>query len=373
MTARSGIGAQMGFGLETVWGTAVAPTVFHPFTEESLSLDNERLESEGIIAGARTRRSYQWEPGGVTVSGSTGMDLPTTDTGLLLRLMMGGASSADGSFTPADLESGTIQIGTPDATDGTVRPRTYAGMKCSSWEIAATAGEYATLGIDWVGKHEILHRTVADGATNSNTTVTSATAVFDESDIGKPISGTGIPAATTITAVASATSVTISAAATATATGVTLTIGLALTSASYAAAPSWFGFYDATVTIAGTAYSTQELTIAGDNGLDADRRYLGTRTIGEPLEAGLRAYTGSINSEFFSDAAYRRFVRGDEAALVATFTKGARSLVITQNVRFDGETPNVGSREIVKQNLPYTSVGPTTDAGAITMALDTVA
>lgn len=67
-------------------------------------------------------------------------------------------------------------------------------------------------------------RTVTDGATNTNTTVTSATAAFDNRDIKALISGTGIPAGAYIVAINSATSVTISAAATATATGVTLTI-----------------------------------------------------------------------------------------------------------------------------------------------------
>lgn len=68
-------------------------------------------------------------------------------------------------------------------------------------------------------------RTVADGATNTNTTVTSATAAFTAADRGVSIVGAGIPAGATIVTVGSATSVTISAAATATATGVTLTIG----------------------------------------------------------------------------------------------------------------------------------------------------
>jgi len=68
-------------------------------------------------------------------------------------------------------------------------------------------------------------RQVTDGATNSNTTVTSATASFNSGDIGRGISGTGIPVGAIITAFASATSVTISAPATATATGVTLTLG----------------------------------------------------------------------------------------------------------------------------------------------------
>lgn len=68
-------------------------------------------------------------------------------------------------------------------------------------------------------------RVVADGATNTNTTITSATLGFSKNDIGRPITGTGIPAGTVISAVTNATTATISKAATATATGVTFTLG----------------------------------------------------------------------------------------------------------------------------------------------------
>jgi hypothetical protein len=65
-----------------------------------------------------------------------------------------------------------------------------------------------------------------DGATTSGSaTVTSATAAFTQADVGRTISGAGIPAGATIVAVGSATSITMSANATATASGVTITIG----------------------------------------------------------------------------------------------------------------------------------------------------
>ncbi len=70
-------------------------------------------------------------------------------------------------------------------------------------------------------------RTVTDGATNSNTTVTSATAAFTSLDVGSGISGAGIPAGATIVSVTNGTTVVISAAATATATGVTITVSRA--------------------------------------------------------------------------------------------------------------------------------------------------
>lgn len=67
-------------------------------------------------------------------------------------------------------------------------------------------------------------RFVTDGATNTNTTVTSATAAFTSADVGSFVTGAGIPAGATIASVTNGTTVVPSSAATATATGVTLTI-----------------------------------------------------------------------------------------------------------------------------------------------------
>lgn len=373
MTARSGLAATLGFGDETTWGVPVAPTVFHPFVNESLVLNVGRFNSESIIPGARVLRSTQWNPSTTDVTGSIALELPDQDTGLLLKHMMGGSSAADGSFTPADLPAGlTVQVGRPNSTDGTVVPFTYSGCKVSSWEIAFEEGQNVTLGLDILGKQEIGHRTVTDGVTtNSDATVTSATAVFDESDVGKPISGTNIPAATTIASVTSATSAELSANATGSGTGVTFTIGIAATSPSYTSGLGYFSYYEAAVTLAGSSFRVKSGTLSGSNALADDRYFAGQRFRDEALENNLREYTGTLSTEFFSDTAYRRFVTGTEAALVLAFTKGARSLTATCNVRFDGTTPNVADRGIIQQELPFVCVGPTTDAGALTFTLDT--
>ena len=68
-------------------------------------------------------------------------------------------------------------------------------------------------------------RVVTDGVTtNSDATITSATAAFTATDVGATVTGTGIPGSTTILSVTSATEVELSANATATDTGVELTI-----------------------------------------------------------------------------------------------------------------------------------------------------
>lgn len=60
--------------------------------------------------------------------------------------------------------------------------------------------------------------------TNADATLTSATAAFTSDDVGKGITGAGIPVATTILSVTNATTIEMSASATATASGVSVTI-----------------------------------------------------------------------------------------------------------------------------------------------------
>jgi hypothetical protein len=80
-------------------------------------------------------------------------------------------------------------------------------------------------------------RAPTDGVTtNLSATVSSATAAFVSTDVGKTITGTGIPASTTILSVTSSTVAVLSAACTATATGITFTIGGAFTVTGPAAA-----------------------------------------------------------------------------------------------------------------------------------------
>ena len=91
-----------------------------------------------------------------------------------------------------------------------VPPLSWVGYNYGVWSVVAPAN---------------MGRTVADGTTASNTTVTSATAAFaSPADVGANIAGPGIPSGATITQVNSATSVTISVAATATASSLALTI-----------------------------------------------------------------------------------------------------------------------------------------------------
>lgn len=81
------------------------------------------------------------------------------------------------------------------------------------------------------------------GTTNASTALTGPSGTFSKSDVGRPVSGTGIPAGTTLAAVASSTAATLSTNATATGT-ITLTIGQQATNAGQSLADvNAVGFY----------------------------------------------------------------------------------------------------------------------------------
>lgn len=373
--ARSGISAQIGFAVESTYGVAATPTVFVPFVSESLRSERERIKSESIIAGRRTRTSEQVNEGNVMVSGDIQLELYPDDFLKLLKVAFGTVSTTGSDpythvFTPADTfsDSLTIQVGRP-GVGGTVHPFTYVGCKIISWEIAGSQGEYVTVGISVLAKREIDHRQVTDGVTtSSDATVTSASAAFTSEDVGKPISGTGISAGTTIASVTSATSIELSAAATASGTGVTLDIGVPLASASITAQRPYH-FIDAAVTAAGSTVKAKSFTISGAVALADDRRFLGTRYIDEPIENELMEFSGSVEAEFIDMTQYRRYTNFEEFDVSVAITSGADSVTITGNAYYIGETPQVSGRAIIPQNLPFEFVSDDDDAATMTVTV----
>lgn len=122
--------------------------------------------------------------------------LPNGGTGLGVVAKPGAATVAEVIVAPGQV----LEVNVGDAI----------GYNYGVWAVVPAAG---------------LGRSVADGATNTNTTVTSATAAFNNPlDNGAIIAGPGIPSGTTISSVTNGTTVVISVAATATATGQPLTI-----------------------------------------------------------------------------------------------------------------------------------------------------
>lgn len=310
MTTASGLESQLGFATESAFGTYETPDNFLEFTSESLKLERERIDSMGIRAGRRVL--HRWAAGVQRVTGDIELELGPQGSGTLLKHMFGGVGTSGASdpythtFTPGQLDDKSLTIQfNRPDIDGTDRVFSYLGCSVTSWELACAVNEYLKLTCSIFGSHEDTAQSLA--------------------------------------------------------------------SATYPTGYSPFVFTQGSLTIAGGAYDIKEFTLTGDNGLATDRHFIQASNPERPKiakEANRRQYGGTLISDFEDLTAYNRFVSGTEAALVLTFTQSAsRSLVITCNVRFDGETPNVSGYELLEQSLPFVCTSGTSDAAAITAVL----
>lgn len=139
------------------------------------------------------------------------------------------ATSATAAFTSADV--GCPIYGTNIARN-TVIATVSSGttILLSQPAVGTGSGQTADIaGSAWIWTRPLSHRsgqrTVFDAATNTNTTVTSATAAFVAQDVGAWVIGPGITSGTTIASVTNATTIVLSQAAGATATARMLSIG----------------------------------------------------------------------------------------------------------------------------------------------------
>lgn len=315
MALGSGLAAQFGFVSETTYGTAVTVTKFVPLLNEAVAADYERIESEGIIAGARVLKTGQWASGINRVGGEVGLELFQQGMGTLFRHMFGSVTSSvtanigTHTFSPGDLtgQSMTVQIGRPQV-GGVVTPFTYAGAKVASWELGIAADAAVTLGLDLIAKSE-----------TTGTALASATYLTDAQ---KPFF-----------------------------------------------APAG-GFV--TMSISGSSVNVRELTIAGDNGLSDERLVVGSVYIDEPLEAARREYTGTATLEFSSTAQYQRFAQGGEYPIVVSMiASSSAGFSVTMNARFDSGVPAVDGPDIIVVDADYKCVATsmTNDATAISATL----
>jgi len=308
----SGIEAQFGYAEESTYNTPVTVTRFHEFVSEGIKFEKNRIKSNGLRAGRRISR--RWAPGTQKASGPITLELPPGGIGLLLKHAIGsvtttGAGPYTHTFVPdsRDGESLTVQIGRP-STDGTLNPFTYSGVKISSWSLKASIDEYVTATFNTYGAAE-------------------------ESDSG--------------------------------------TIPLA--SAVYPADDDPFVFTDAQVTVDGVVHCFTDIDLSYESSLKEDRYFMcpnSGATPDEPLDNGEIEVSGTLAGDFDDLTLYNIYKTDTEVPLVLTFAaSGGLSLVITMNVRFDGETSTVDGPEILDESISFMATSDTSDAAAFTAVL----
>jgi hypothetical protein len=162
----SGLGASLGFGVESTPGTEVVPTAWYEFLDESLVLEPTYLDSAGLKQGqaykrgARTQISRYDVSGditiehfdrGVSATGGKGM-------GLLWHYALGspatgaqqlGATTAYQQVHIPGTTDGlslTCEVGRPQAASPYTSNRFgYSGIKFGGWEFSCSDGQLAQL------------------------------------------------------------------------------------------------------------------------------------------------------------------------------------------------------------------------------------
>lgn len=305
----SAIDSQLGFSPETTAGTRVAPATFLEYTDERLVFHKDRIVSKGMKAGRR--RQSRWRPGKQWVDGQLSLELGPQSVGKLFKWMFGAVNtSGAGPYTHV-------------FTDGTLDDE-FLTIQIAKPDEAGTIRVHEYQGCQCTGWQ-----------------LTSKVNEFVKLQLS--IYGMNEDRSQT------------------------------LASASYPATWNPFTFISGTLSLGGSAYEMDDITLNGDNGLLVARHAHKAANPAFPRqsrESGWRQAGGVINGDYFSNTAYDRFVNGTEAAVSLAFSDGASAqLTIAGNARFDGTTPNVGGPGVLKQALPFVFTSTTSDAASITATL----
>lgn len=295
MATGTGLDAQIGYVAETTWGTAATVTRFHPLVSETLKTDIDMVESKATFAGFQTIGSQQWALGNKTISGDIMHELYDQDMGLLMRAAFGTVSTTAAGGTGTHVFFPAAPVVSLTCQIG--KPLVYGTVTPFTYEGVKIAS--------W----EL-------GCKAGEIATWKMTVNCEEERKGT-----------------------------------------ALASASYTAGMRPWVFSAMTVSLLGTTTPVKAFTLAGDNKL-AERRFLGSTVIAEPLREDYAEYTGQLDGEWGNPSSrgtlnYDAFVGGTEGTLIAALTSGTLAATIQANIRFNGQTPNVAGRGIVEHNMPF--------------------
>ncbi len=300
MVIASGLGAQLGIGEESTYGTPVAVTRFLEFNSEGLDADIGVIESRGLGTG-RFPRADREKRYIKSAGGQVEFDVQTKGFGVLFKHCLGSytntlvaGSERSALITPdANALKGlslTLQVGKPDIS-GVARPFTYEGGKVVGWQLKCALDEALKL---------------------------ATTFDFE-----------------------------------------TVQTSTALAVASYPAASEVFVFTEGALAVGGVTTFVKSASVKGTNALATERRGLGNLKR-EPLANGEAVIDGELECEFEDLGAYADWVAGTQAQLVLAFVSptviagGPFKLTVTiPKVAYRGSTPKVGGPDIVMQARPF--------------------
>ena len=292
-------------GVESSYGSAVAPTRAYEGQSDTFTREVEFIESVGFRQAMQTIRSDRHDTISIGASGSIEVDVLNKGHGLIMQHLLGNspAPAAQGGTaayksvieTGADGPTGSYTIQTPRVdSGGTLQAFTYEGCVATGFNITQNLDEALKMTVDFDAENE------------QNSTSTA--------------------------------------------------------SPSYPADADPFVFTDAKIEIDDSQISTfTSFSLDGDLGMKVDRRFLqGSAVKGQPKRASVPSYTGTIEGEF-TMAQYEAFINGTIMKLEFIATQGTAIAgsyypffhVTMPKVKFLGTTPVASLDDLTRLTLPF--------------------
>jgi hypothetical protein len=331
----SGLGSNLMYGTETVWGTPVTTDHAVEFDSESLSAVKTGYQGMGLRGSADFNRASRHR---VVERGATGgwtMDVPTNKFGALLKLAIGAATTPTQIATSGAYQtyytwasnvgqSVTVQK-LLAAVTGTQYAFTYPGFKINDIEFSVSAGNPLKVTVTGVAKQELTATAAA--------TPTYVAGSGNFSFIDVPVGG--------------------------------LTLGG--TVATTAGVVSITG---------GTAPSSliSGWTLKITRPMKEDRRGLGSQGfVSEPIENAYPTITGTLTSEFYNRSElYDLFVSDVSTPMgftisnpnqIATGGQYPTFTAVVPAIKFDTSPLNAGGPDVIGQTINYVGLSDGINAG----------
>lgn len=326
MATGSGLDAQLGFGQETTWGTAVTADHFVEFDSESLKFDPTWLEPTGLRTGVYFKRAGRIVQSRRAVSGDFTVEAVSRGMGLLWKHALASAvttptqDATTGAYKQVHTPGGyvgkglTIQVGRPQPSDGVVKPFTYSGCKITGWQFSLSDGAVPTLQLTVDGRDEATATALASASYPAGT---PPTFLWDFSKATLKLGGT-------------------------------VTTASGLTSVS-----------------GGTAVATvvNEVTLSGSTPMANERYGIGNAGLkNEPLQNDIQTITGTLSAEFNKAELYDVYTAQTTKALQLTFTNGVNIGTSTDKwtldfilpaVKLKAAAPAVGGPDVVSMSTDF--------------------
>lgn len=324
----------VGFGVESTYGTAVTPTRWLEFTEETLTYTPNKVQGEGLRVGSYVARSNKRVITTFDGGGTTTHECISKGMGLLFQAAFGTGVSTlvSGSTYQQNFTIGTspspltIQKGVVAGdSGGTVQPYTFSGCMCKSVELTLDNAGLLKAVFDWDA------RSMATATAYTSPTYATGGSLFHFAQ-GSIVLGGSVTAPST----------------TALASGGT------------------------------TVANVRDFSFKLDNTM-GDPRFLigGAGLKGSAAPRGLRSGTGKLTIELTDTTARDAILADTELAMVLTFTSTeALSSGFSQlslwlpAIKLDGEMPK-GTGLLPTLDVTYTMLDNLTATTPVTLSVRT--